>query len=287
MKKFKGLLFLIGCIVFTAVSVGAAGLQLDLALRGGYSMISNDDFNQMIDSTVETNTSLAEFFEWDSIDITGDEIKSLLIPGMELSLRISNIMAGFTFGIPITAVSVLKVDLDEPPDSYFCETEYQISALPIGFNLSYILETREEVHLFFGLGLEYITSTITFGDISELIDGVEQELAPLKEYKGSGIIGLVNFKCVYSINSVFSLFLGATGRLGKISGYEGQGDEEGKMLYSAEYDSGGTLWHDWTPSLKESKEGASNITSIEEAAINMNGVEVHFGIMLNFGLGKN
>ena len=266
----------------------AQGMKFRAQVNGGLTLISNDDFNQMINGMVNLSSDIYSGLGYDSYNISGDEISGFFAPDIELSLQMNSIMAGLKIGVPGTVTSVFKI---EASDSTFGDTYQEMElrnwAFPIGLNLYYVLNLADGMNLFIDPGFEFVSSEITQEEVKHTEDGVDQTLDDPEVFKGSGIMGILNVKGEYSFNDMFSVFLGLTGRFGKITGYEGQGDLSGEKLYSFDGTLGGNTYHLWeslTPEEKSSYEDDSTVSNLKEAEINMNGVAFYLGIALNFGL---
>ncbi len=282
MKKFSKMLAVVLALLLI-VPISAGDMKFKLFLNGGYTMISNGDFNDMIEGMSQATADLYTYFGYDNVVVTGDQITGFIGPNVEIGAEISDFLVALKIGIPGTVTSVFNTQMDTASGAVVIENEMELKnwAFPLGLNVYYKMNLSDAMNLYLGLGFEYYMSKITNEETINTVNGTDLGLSDPEEFKGSGIAGLVNVKGEYALSEMFSLFLGVTGRLGKISGYEGQGDINGTTMYSfdtADYH----LWDNLTPEEKEAYEADPDISNFQEAEINMTGFEIYFGVGINF-----
>ncbi|MCK5224545.1 hypothetical protein KAR04_07225 [Candidatus Calescamantes bacterium] len=284
MKGFLKL-FVVVLILGLVLPASAENLKFKVNLNGGLALMSNSDFNDMIKSLETMTTALMEL-AYDTVDVTGEEVKMIPAANLELSLQMSSFVAGLKIGMPGTVTSVFTADVSDSPvaqPDIYMETDMKNWAFPFGLNLYYVLPLGEKMNLYVGPGFEYYMSKITNEQTKMTVAGADQTLDEPEIFNGSGIAGVLNVKGEYAINDMFSVYLGVIGRMGAISGYAGEGDLDGTTLYSYDF-ADEHHWDNLTPEEKDLYDADTTITNLEEAKIDMTGIEFFFGISLNFDM---
>ncbi|MCK4642692.1 hypothetical protein KAU32_03550 [bacterium] len=285
MKGFLKL-FVVVLILGLIIPASAENLKFKVNLNGGCALVSNSDFNDMINSKEVTTQAAGELF-YENVEVTSEEVKLLPAANLEFSIQMSSFVAGLKIGMPGTVTSVFTVDMKDTlalpiPDTYL-EMDLKNWAFPFGLNLYYVLPLGEKMNLYIGPGFEYYMSKITNEEAVSTAGGTDVPLEDPEIFNGSGIAGVLNIKGEYAINDMFSVYLGVIGRMGAISGYAGEGDMDGKTLISFDW-ADEHFWEALTPAEKDAMAADTDYTNIEEAQIVMTGIEFFFGISINFDM---
>jgi hypothetical protein len=274
-------------ILMVLIYPSASGIEIQLKLSGGFSILGLKDINRtLLDWEEWTKKDTAARAEWTYIGGHVTKLRSGFDLEGELLLAVSpkfalGIGAGSFIGELVEEKTALTIE--RFADTYLDVKPTKITAIPLVF-LGYIrFPLIKKWTIFAKGGAGYVWGKFIDREGSRLSSKENFNYSSFQRTSGQGPVYVGGVGLEFEYEPQVHFFFEAAGRLLKISDFEGENDlgETGTLYFFEEFEEEYSFWQAKNQIMTTEPSG-QNYRSVQKAALDLGGLSLRIGLVITF-----